>query len=188
MSDRSLIAKEIDRWGKQEQEPAGAELIDIKVIKREIFKLKKEEDRYNKAYGAGVFTITQLKSYLTPLRERLSKLETSIIEAPKKEEVSKADRLGELVNLCNIALEAPFVLNQDLDFNEKRAIITRTIDQVIGDQEGLKVSGHIPLQTHVEHCPNHNEGVLSLILPQNVEFCSKDRNCRFAKCGKVHTF
>jgi len=185
MSNPTLIAKELDRWNKQGQGQVKNEIINIKAAKREILKLKKEEDRYNRAYGAGVFTITQLKGYLTPLRERLSKLEASIVEVPQEIATSKADRLKELISLFNIAIETPIVLNQDLDFGEKRAIITRTIDQVVGDQERLKINGHIPLQTHVEQSSNNNKGLLSLVSTSNVELCSEDRNCRSAKRREV---
>jgi hypothetical protein len=56
---------------------------------------------------------------------------------------------------------------------------------VVGDQEGLKINGHIPLQTHVEQSSNNNKGLLSLISTSNVELCSEDRYCGSTKRREI---
>lgn len=42
----------------------------MKIIEAEIKNIKKQEERYNRAYGAGLFTVEQLKEYITPLKEK----------------------------------------------------------------------------------------------------------------------
>jgi len=36
-------------------------LVDVKALKKEVEKLNEQVDRYSKGYGAGIFTLEQLK-------------------------------------------------------------------------------------------------------------------------------
>jgi site-specific DNA recombinase len=184
MASRSLITKEIERWSKEEDGPR--DVVDIKAVQKELSKLKKEEDRYNRAYAEGIFSMEKLKEYLEPVRANIAKLEASLRETERKPQ-RRDEFLSMLSERVNVALEAPLVLAENLDFATKREIITRTIDQVVGDQEKIKVTGHIPLQTNVEDYSTNNKGVLSLIFT-NVELCTNDRNRRPAKRREIDAF
>jgi site-specific DNA recombinase len=76
MSSPDLLQTQLDRWTNAYRNKAVSSIGDPKAIEKEIAKLKDQEGRYNKGYGAGVFTIEQLKEYRTyalPLNSPFSK-------------------------------------------------------------------------------------------------------------------
>ena len=58
--DRMLA--EMDRWRKNRKDKIKASGIDIDTIQKNITKLKEQVDRYNNAYGAGLFSLEKLKN------------------------------------------------------------------------------------------------------------------------------
>jgi site-specific DNA recombinase len=186
-TSQSLIREEVGKWGQKNQETVDTPVPDFKKVEQEIKKLKKEEDRYNRAYGEGVFSVSQLKEYLSPLREKITILEASMRVEPRRE-ADRAEILAELVKTCQISLEAPRVFFENLDFSEKREIITRSIDQIVGDQERLNVKGHLLLNPHVEDHSDNNKGVLSLIPSSYVGYKLNHRNRRPAKRREIDAF
>ena len=133
----------------------------MKIIEKEINKVKKEEGRYNKAYGAGFFKLEQLKEYAHPLREKVSSLELQISKIRQQENEINSNAVPTDEEIIDFAKEAAEKL-KDLNFQLKRAIIARVIDKVIGTQQYLKVTGQVP------------------ITPSHVVFNSIYRHCRFA--------
>ena len=140
-------------------------LIDVEALKKEIGILGKQVERYNKGYGAGAFTLEELKKYTEPIREKISQFQTQIskatsesnqthLEAPNKQEMEAFTE------------KAKQTL-QNLNFALKRAIILNTVEKVIASKEHLQVNGYLPL---------------------NVSLCYEDRNRRAAKRGKINAF
>ena len=160
MSSPELMTAQVNRWFKERQAKSKGALVDIDAQKRQIEKLKKQEERYNKAYGVGVFDLGQLKSYTVPIREKINQIESQITKArsrgnqkqltmPNKQEMKK------FANKAKGAL-------QGLDFTTKRSIILNTIEKIVGTRRDLQISGFIPIQ-------------------QYAKFKTNGRNCRLAK-------
>ena len=141
-------------------------LVDVDSLKEQIRKLKKQEERYNKAYGTGVFDLEQRKSYTTPIREKISQLETQIAQTTSK--VSQAQLATpskqEMERFASKAKEAL----QGLNFTAKRAIILNTIEKIVGTRQDLQVSGLIPIK-------------------QYVKFKSISRHCWFTQRWKIYS-
>ncbi len=170
MSSPELLLKQAEGWLNGQQSKSESSSVDIKDLEKEVRKLKEQEERYNKAYGAGVFTLEQLKDYTVPLRERIEAVETQMAKA--KEERNHSNSLG-IPNKSEIeefTKEASEVF-KDLNFGLKREIVLNTIDRIVGNQKELKVYGNIPVSR-----------------VGNVLFCSKHRNSRPTECGEVHAF
>jgi site-specific DNA recombinase len=139
------------------------------MIEKEVIKLRTQEDRYSKAYGAGLFTMEQLKEYAMPIREKITALESQVMEAQqRKSQIATAALPAE--DEIRIFSEKAVAQLQNLNFTAKRAIVVNVIDKVVGTRDQLQVNGYIPLtQNYVESLPLH-------------------RHRRSSKRGQVHAF
>ena len=167
MSSKKLLAEQVERWFKSRQQKSKTALVDVGALKKEIEKLQAQADRYNKGYGAGAFTVEQLKEYTTPIRERISQLETQIASAAK-ESGNVGLQIPSQSEMAVFAEKAKKTLH-DLKFPAKRAIVLNVVEKIISTRENLQVTGNIPLN-------------------QNVGFISYNRHCRFAQRGQINAF
>lgn len=153
MSSPELLAEQVNRWFKNRQSKTGTVLIDIEALKKEVEKLGKQVERYNKGYGAGAFTLDELKEYTDPLREQIGQLQTQIskatsesnqnrLEAPNKQEMEA------------FAEKAKKTL-QNLNFALKRAIILNTVEKIIASKKHLQVNGYLPLNVSLCYEDRH---------------------------------
>ncbi len=167
MSSPDLKFKQVNRWLDSKQGRKQVSFSNIETMKKEIDTLKDKEDRYNKAYADGVFTLEKLKDYTIPLREKVNSLEYQIMVIKQEQEEIKltAPHPYEVEDFAKSAMEHL----RNLKFQKKRDIVTRIIDKVVGNQDKLLVYGYIPINPHVIQC-------------------STNRNCRLAKRGEVHAF
>ena len=170
MTDRKLLESQLKRWIENKKTAKVFGLRNIEEVEKELNKLKDQEDRYNKGYGAGVFSLEQLAEYQKPIKEKLLKLDKEIQEIHKHNSETRVD-----TNLpSNEALEqfCEKIKNNidQLSFIEKRSIIEKTVQRVEGTKQKLIIKGCIPLNT------------------QNyVESQTSNRNCGFTKCGEEHS-
>lgn len=168
MKSPDLMRKQIDHWLNHRKKATKSPLGDINLIEKEIKKLKNEEDRYNKAYGAGVFTMEKLKEYSDQIKKGLIELESQILEIRQQEEQTNTN-LPNQDEIQAFAKESEEVL-EGLNFEKKRGIVMEVVDKIIGTKEELQVFGHIPL----------------FDFNQNVEYQTIGRNCWASECRKVH--
>ncbi len=167
MNSPQLMAEQVERWFKGRQTKAKSASIDVEAIKKELNKVNKQIERYNKGYGAGVFNLNQLKDYLTPLQEQKINLQTQIanttseanqvqLEAPNKKQMEE------------FAEKARKKL-ADLKFQAKREIILNTVEKVIATQKQLQVIGFVPITN------------------SNVQFNSLYRNRWSSQCRQINS-
>jgi len=168
MSSPELMRKQIERWVNSRKMATHSSADNLAVLEKEVAKLKAQEDRYSKAYGAGVFNVEQLKEYVTPLREQLAELEVRMVKSREESREQVADFLPESASIERFAQVARDKL-QNLSFAIRRAIITNVVEKIVATPQLLTVHGYIPIKSHVE-------------------FFTNDRNRRVAKCGEVHAF
>lgn len=167
MGSPDLLQAQFDRWNNALKNKAVSPIGDMGAIEKEVIKLKDQEERYNKAYGAGVFTILQLKEYTIQIKEQLSSLEAQIAKAKQQENQIHATAMPSKDEIKSFVEESARVLS-DLSFELKRAIVTNVIDKIVGTQQKLEVSGYIPLT------------------PDYVGYKSSHRNSRFAECREIY--
>lgn len=169
MSSPELLQAQLNRWNKARENKVVSAVGDVKEIEKEILKLKNQEVRYNKGYGAGLFTIEQLKEYTFPIKEQIGSLEYQISKARQQESQINASMMPDQNEIKSFAEESVKVL-PELSFELKRAIITNVVDKVVGTQKKLEVSGYMPItSSYVKHKTSY-------------------RDCRIAECGEVHAF
>lgn len=147
MSSPELLTKQIERWMNKKRTRAQSTVADIPTIEKEIEKLKNQQERYNKAYGAGLFSIEQLNGYVTPIREKVLALETEMKSTKESAEKISGNALPSESEIKAFVRKATLAL-QDLKFEQKRAIVLNTVEKIVGTQQQLQVYGYIPLISH----------------------------------------
>lgn len=163
MTTPDLMRSQVERWFKKQSITSQSAVADVSEIKSRIEKLKLQEERYSKAYGAGVFTLEQLQGYVADIRAQQSQLQLQLSNAG-----AQSTHFGhtqptakELEVFCGKAAQQL----KNLSFSQKREILLSVVETIEGTQERLRVDGYIPLNNiHVKFKTNH-------------------RNCRVTKCG-----
>jgi len=150
MSSPDLLTKQAERCVNNRKSKAQTSGKDVAVLQKETAKLKEQEERYGKAYGAGVLTLEQLKEYAIPLRERSAALEVEIASARQDENRVSEYQMPSREQIERYT-EAARIMLGDLSFLKKRAIVVSAIEKVIGTQQQLQVYGHLTISNHVEH-------------------------------------
>ena len=148
MSSKKLMAEQVERWFKDRQNKNKEAIVDVPALKKEIEKLQTQVERYNKGYGAGAFTVEQLKEYTIPIKGKISQLELQIAGAN-----TQANQMGlQMPNQAQIAIFAEKAKNtlRSLKFPAQRSIVLNVVDKVIGTKEHLQVIGNIPINQYVE--------------------------------------
>lgn len=158
MSSPDLLVKQAERWINNNKKGSPSSTINIQETKKEIAKLKDQEDRYTKAYGAGVITIDQLKEYLAPLKERASLFDSQISKARLETEQVDDHALPKLSEIEEFADKASQTL-KGLSFNVKKAIMANIIDKVVGTRDALQVYGYIPVKSDINVFTIYRHGV-----------------------------
>jgi len=148
------------RWLRKRQNKAKLNQGDLGAMLKEIGKLKEQDDRYNRAYGAGVFTMEKLKEYTVPIAEKINSLQLQVAKY-KQEQDKVVTMLPDDSEIESFAEEARKDI-KTYDFAKKRELIMKSINKIIGVKTELKVAGCIP------------------IYAQNVAFNSIYRNRRLA--------
>jgi site-specific DNA recombinase len=149
MSSPKLLLKQIERWRDNQKKGICPSIINTEETKKEIFKLKDQEDRYAKAYGAGVITIEQLKEYLAPVKEKIFSFENQIAKADLESQQGGIKTFPELNQIEAFTQKTSKALSGNLSFDSKKAIIRNIIDRVVGTRENLQVYGYIPVESNI---------------------------------------
>lgn len=170
MRSPEQLIKQAERWLNNQNNKTASSTIDIEQTKREISKLKGQQERYAKAYGAGIITIEQLKEYSLPIKDEIFSFETQIAKARTENESICKESLplaGEIEEFAQKASD----LIKDLSFQAKQEIVSNIVEKVVGNHNQLIVSGYIPVN-HLNH----------------VTYCSSNRHRRPSKCRQIDTF
>jgi site-specific DNA recombinase len=143
MQSPQLLQKQLDRWQANRNAKVRSSSLDPNILDQEITKLKKEDDRYVKAYGAGALTIEQLKEFTASLREKISNLQSQISEASRAavEVITNPPTQTDLENFSKAVMH----VFTNPSFDTKRSVILQVVDRITGNNESLEVYGHIPI-------------------------------------------
>jgi site-specific DNA recombinase len=146
MTSPELMQNQIQRWMNSQQNKVVSSGVDTEFLKKEIIKLKDQEDRYNKAYGSGVFTLEQLKEYTVSVKEKVVLYESQMLKSEQEKLEQQPAPLPDAKEVVVFAREASKAL-QNLNFTAKKAIVSNVIERVVGTRDKLQVYGFIPVTT-----------------------------------------
>lgn len=163
MTSQELMKKQILDWMESQRSKADSSGIDLPFIENEIAKLKEQEDRYNKAYGTGAFTVEQLKNYTIPVREKITSYESQRLKAEQEKRELTSIALPDENEIAVFAREASTALN-NLSFPARKGIVSNIVEKVVGTKYKLKVYGFIPVTNvnvftndrHRQDTPRHD--------------------------------
>jgi site-specific DNA recombinase len=171
MTSPEAMRRQIEAWYQRVHSGVLNSALNMAPLEKELVALRTEEERYVKAYGAGIITLEKLDECLSPVKSRIMGLEGRISQARADTEHVDTLTLPETHELEAFAAMYAEAL-RDLNFDEKQAIVRRTIGGVVGSQSEshgeLRIHGSIPLNSY-EFQPNH-------------------RYRRSAKRGEIHAF
>jgi len=166
LTSKKLMTEQADRWLRRRKDKTKLAQGDLGAMLKEIDKLKAEENRYNKAYGAGVFTMEKLKAYTIPISEKINSIETEIAKC-KQEQNNVITSMPDESDIEAYTKDAKKDI-KTYSFAEKREVIMDIINKIIGTKTELKVAGSVP------------------IYEQNDEFKTISRNYRSSECRKIN--
>lgn len=147
MSSPDLMRAQVDRWINARNNKVTSSVGNAKELENETLKLRSQEERYAKAYGAGVFSIEQLKEYTTPIKEQINSLETQIAKAKQQENQVQVSLLPSNDEISSFAEKSMMALFS-LSFEQKRAIVTNVVEKIVATQQKLEVIGYLPLTSN----------------------------------------
>lgn len=171
MSSPELMKKQIERWMNNQKEKVDVSGGDVSVLEKELTKLEGQEERYNKAYGMGIYTVDELVRYINPIKESRKSIEDQIAKINYQKSKINDKIMPSQDQISSFAEKANNML-KSLSFEVKRSILLNVVDKIVATQEKLQVIGYIPITT----------------TEQNVAFFSIHRYRRFTKCRQEHAF
>ena len=149
MSSPDLMLSHAERWTNSKQDKTVNSVSDIRPFENELASLNEQLGRHNKAYGAGLFTIEQLREYTQPIKDRMAALDLQISNSKSDSSIGDRPALPQKEELERFADEARDLLH-NLSFSQKRAILLDTVDRIVGTPSELHIYGSIPIKNHVE--------------------------------------
>ena len=170
VSSPEAMREQIDYWITRRQNRVNPLLENTGAFKNEYSKLKKQENLLINALTNEAITEDQLKEYIAPIKKRISELETLIREAEQKENSVHTIRIPGQNELREVATKAKETL-QNLNFEQKRAIIMSVIEKIVGTQQQLQITGYVPFNVNFDYY---------------VKFKTECGNRGSAQCGQIH--
>jgi hypothetical protein len=143
----------------------------VEELKGEMSRIKKEEQRYIKAYGAEMIDSDQLKESTEELKKQRKSIEQQIfsMQSDTVVEVNNYPEDKEIEDFCKIAHR----VIGDMGFEAKQSIVRKVVDTIVGTQTDIKVYGHLALNSSI--IVNVWKGDI-----QDVKFETSSRDCRVA--------
>lgn len=149
-----MMRSQAERWLSSRHPQQDRSVNDMKASEDELASLRQQLDRHNRAYGAGLFTMEQLREYSQPIKDRIAAIDSQKSNSTQIASAAEPAVLPRERDLEIIADEARNTLS-NLNFSQKRAILLNTVDKVVGTPSELRVYGSIPLKGHVELQTSH---------------------------------
>jgi site-specific DNA recombinase len=81
MSSPQLMSVQIERWMNSKNGESRRRFSDGANLRKEIASLREQLTRYNRGYGAGLFTMEQLREYTQPIKDKLAALDAKIADS-----------------------------------------------------------------------------------------------------------
>ncbi|OGM03873.1 hypothetical protein A2715_01965 [Candidatus Woesebacteria bacterium RIFCSPHIGHO2_01_FULL_39_32] len=179
MTNPKVLKAQVRRWMGEQKEEVKQTDKSIEELKSELTRIKKEEQRYIKAYGAEMIDSDQLKESTKDLKKQKKLIEQQIFSMQRETivEVNNYPEDKEIDEFCKIA----YKVIGDMGFEAKQSIVRKVVDTIVGTQHDIKVYGHLALNSSI--IANVWKGGI-----QDVKFETSSRDSGSSECGEVNTF
>jgi site-specific DNA recombinase len=156
MSSKELMLKEVERWTANRRSALKESESNPNALREVLRKLIAQEERYTRAYAAGMFSIERLQEYIAPLKAKVAAVEGKLAGAQTIPKEANTLSGPEPEEIEAFAAKAALAL-QNLSFEQKRRIVMNVIDKVVASREVVEVFGYIPITDHVELCSSNRD-------------------------------
>lgn len=181
LNSKDLIEHHIRQWTERQRNKSGATRVGVDALKQEVSTLKKQEQRYQLAYGGGAIELAQLTELTVPLKTKIGELEKQIVN-------ERAAAQGQNDNSI-LRPEEVELLNTDateslkgLSFEQKRDIVLDVVDGIVGVPGRLRVSGFVPVAIV---SPIQRDFIFPSSTNIYVELKTSDRHCWFTERREI---
>jgi len=167
LRDKGLLKQQAKRWLSTRNQVVNNDT-EIEQIKAGLTSLDTEEERYLKVFGQGLVNIDVYEHNNKDLNKRRENLLAKL-----KEKESETNRRQDIPSLTieELADRAKKTISE-LNFADKLEIVRKLVNQVVGNQEAVLVTGYIPIT----------------IKEKNVTYKPIHRHRRTTKCRKINSF
>ena len=147
MTNPKVLKAQVERWMSEQKEEVKQTDKSVDELNGELARIKKEEQRYIKAYGAEMIDSEQLKESTEDLKKQKKTIEQQIFSMQKDTVVEHFDypEDKEIDEFCKISHKVV----GDMGFEAKQSIVRKVVDTIVGTQNDIKVYGHLPLNTSI---------------------------------------
>lgn len=147
MTNPKVLKAQVKRWMSEQKEEVKQTDKSIDELKMELTRIKKEEQRYIKAYGAEMIDSEQLKESTEDLKKQKKSIEQQIFSMQRDTvvEVNNYPDDKEIDEFCKVA----YKVVGDMGFEAKQSIIRKVVDTIVGTQTDIKVYGHLALNSSI---------------------------------------
>lgn len=153
-TNADLIREQVRRWTDRQLKQVDNSKGDIISSEKLLKKLSEEEERYEKAYGAGVLTLEQLKERIGEVRLRKQGIQNEVTKANEVESKPVID----MAQIDNLPQRFSSML-QSLSFEEKQLFLRNVLERVVvGDGTKVSVKGCIPVESEAQNDGFWTEG------------------------------
>lgn len=166
LTNPKLVREQAEKYLKSQSDSRTISEYEAGQTNKKISKLKDEESRYLKAYGADLMTFGQLKEETTVVRRKIDELQSRMKSIEEKPQVSSID-----LSNVDVLVEKVKQVIKSYEPEKKQLLLRSLLNKVIVEsQTKAVVKGYIPLDTQV----------------RKVGLCAESRDSRFAKLGKKY--
>ena len=168
MSSPKLIKAQAERWIKQKN----TKVIHVdgsrETLEKELDKLKKEEQRYLKAYGAELISFDKLQELVGDVKTKQVNIEGQLSNLVAQD--VNVDAIVPSDEYINSFTKEALGLLPNLAFDLRQAIVRKLVDKIVASQQEMTIYGYLPIGKE-----NNYDG-----------FWSIGRDCRASKCREKH--
>lgn len=167
LNNPELLKEKAGEWLKRVKPKEGTLSGNAELIKAEISKLKEQEDRLTRAFGEGIITIDTFKTYIEPIRSKISLLNKQISDIGVSIKPEEKPLIIDSKYIDRFAYKAAQSL-ESLPFEVKKGIISNIIERVEVSSKQIKILGAIPSDylRNVQLFTSHRNRANTM--PQNV--------------------
>ena len=143
MSSPKLIRVQAERWIEKKNTKTIHADGSIETLQRELDKLKKEEQRYLKAYGVALITFDKLQELIGDIKTKRMGIEGQISNLSEQSVTTSAimPTTAQVEAFTQMALE----VLPTLGFDIRQAIVRKLVDKIVASQQEMTIYGYLPI-------------------------------------------
>ncbi len=168
MTSPKLIRMQAERWILKKNTKVIHADGSIESLQRELDKLKKEEQRYLKAYGAELITFDKLQELIVDIKNKQKSVEGQMSNLSVQ--ATNIDGVMPSQEQVDMFVKRALKVLPTLGFDIRQAIVRKLVDKIVASQQEMTIYGYLPIGKEYNYD----------------RFWSISRNCWFAECREIN--